>query len=61
VVAIDTLRDDKFVRLNDFWRMTPLPGEGIVRPSKRVLADSFIFAFGRRNRAHPSSVTQKMN
>ncbi len=26
-------------------------GEGIVRPSKRVLANSFIFAFGRRNRA----------
>jgi hypothetical protein len=29
--------------------MTPLPGKAIVRQSKQVLADSFIFAFGRRN------------
>jgi hypothetical protein len=31
--------------------MTPLSGEGIVPQSKHVLAGSFIFAFGRRNRA----------
>jgi hypothetical protein len=31
--------------------MTPLPDEAIMRQSKHVLADSFIFAFGRRNRA----------
>jgi hypothetical protein len=31
--------------------MTPLPGERIVRQSNHVLADSFIFAFGGRNRA----------
>jgi Tfp pilus assembly major pilin PilA len=49
----------KFVRLNIFSRKTLLPGGAIVRPSKPVLAGSFIFAFGWRIVRRPSSLLKK--